>query len=231
MQSGDVATPIALARRNDDNIGPILEFNKARGTFAAPNNVNIGDVIGVANFVARFNNVPLLSASIQAIATSIDVGPSLSTAIEFRAAFQSVLAQVWTMDFSAAGSGRLTGFGANPIIEPALNDAGQLGEPTNIWNALHVNFANAYNNVCLGGATPGAGANAVVVLPSATAASPGASVGLAHLYALPAFALGTALALFQAAPTQVYSGQTATNLVPVTVNGVAMYLFAWTPPS
>lgn len=231
MQSADVFTPVGLARRGGDAFGPILEFNTARGTFGAPADSQGGDIIGLTNYIARINNLPVTATTIQSVVAGISTGPVLSAAIEFSATFENVLDRVWMMDRVFGGSGRLLGFGPTPVIVPAGDHTGQLGQITVRWDSAFVDTANVYSNVCVGGATPGLNALQTVVLPVVNTTPPATSVGLTHIFSQNAFLLGAALAVFQEAPTQLYSGQTATNLIPVVWNGISYYLFAYAPPS
>jgi hypothetical protein len=121
----------------------------------------------------------------------------------------------------------LTGFGAQPIIEPTGNHSGLLGESTNVWSLLHVDTANVHSNVCLGGATPGASALQTVVLP-VTATPPLASAGLVHLYSAPRTdaPAGAVLAIFQEAAALAVGAVTPNYLIPFVYNGVPGLLFA-----
>ena len=229
-QSAAVLTPVVLDRRGADAFGPVLEFNTGRGTFGAPTDVLVNDVIGAINYKGIMGGVLTPAGHVNVVCTDVSAGPQFSTAFDFAPSSFSVDTPAFRMQADSAG-GHLTGFGTSPSIMPQTTQTGSLGigglSPQR-WNELHVHTAYVIDNVCLGGVATGFGANQTVVLP-VTATPPGASVGLTHLFSQNAFVLGAALAIFQEAPTAVYSAEPPTTLVPVVVNGVAMYLFAHVP--
>jgi hypothetical protein len=218
----------AITRRGDDATGPVLELNKARGAFGAPADLQANDYFGVINFVGRVNNVSNPYAVIEAMVLSIGAGPTITTALDFYATYQSAPAHVWRMNATAAGS-MLIGYGTQPIVQPDTTETGCLGQTDHIWDLAYINTVFAYDNLSLGGASILGGADHTIVLPN-TAKLPTPQTDQVYLGALDWGGTGgaghAALAISSEELASVTTGATGDRLVPFTFNGVPLFLLA-----
>jgi hypothetical protein len=235
-QSAAWSLPTVISRRGNDALGPVIQFDKARGTYPIPADVQAADVLGSIDFIGQTNNVDALSARISALCTADGGGADKDFALEAYATVAGAMARVLRIGAAADGLFAIA-YGADPIIEPSLNSTGQLGEAGAQWASIHVDTANVYANVCLGGVTPGANAHHTVVLPETNTVAPAASVGLVHLYgALSqgtdacAPVAGTALAISQECVTIPLPASVGAYGVPVKVNGLGLLLLAVEQP-
>jgi hypothetical protein len=224
--------PLQVSRYINQVSGPDIQLYHSRGTAGAPLDIQVGDELGSLQFSARFGGAVADGGRITAVC--IGNSPNFDTALDFYVANRGGgTSHAWRMNSDSVGATPML-IGYNfPIIVPSATNQGLLGQSGAVWNTIYVTTADVYGNVCLGGATPGAGATHTVVLPVAGAVAPAASVGLAHVYALtmldvPPGEGGAALAWSQEAPVEPNGGgASATHVVPVMINGAPYYLLAF----
>jgi len=218
------STPVGFRRWGTDAVGPILEFTKSRGIFSAGTDVVISDVLGAINFKGRVTT-SILAAQIASVVTSITSG--LSASIEISAAYQSVLIPVARLSAQSGLDGLLfTALGEYPIIRPQTF-GGSLGEFDARWDELHVDTANVFANVCMGGILPGAGAMQTLMFPIVGTVEPSTTVGQIHVCAAP-FVGGSGLAaltIVAEEPENTAEWNVDTG-IPIKYNGQYYYLCA-----
>jgi hypothetical protein len=138
------ATPTKLSRRGDDALSHILEFEKARNTYAVPFPVAANDAIGTIDFTAFYNAAFRPAGRIQSVCLVADA--SYACALDFYVAnsVDPALARLWRMDGSSVGSSALTCYGANPYILPGAVATGYLGSQAAYWSRLYVGAAELW---------------------------------------------------------------------------------------
>jgi hypothetical protein len=141
------STPVTLSRYTDDAVAHVLEFTKARGTFAAPANVQVNDAIGTINFNAQVTGGPILGAAIEAVCLA-QGGATLGTALDFHIISVGAAAYLaWRIatGVSPIDSSALIGYGSFPLVYPNTNNVGGLGQANNIWSVAYLGNANLYH--------------------------------------------------------------------------------------
>lgn len=237
------STPMAISRRGNDTLGPILEFNKARGAFppgaAADDQVN--DIFGNITFIGRVNNLSSICGAIQAVCTAVAAG-GLSSALAFYTTFTNVPALSWKMYRANTGpvdtGAVLRGFGTEPLILPDVDSSGRIGSAalSARWGAVDAFGVYGWAFVSLGGAAIVSGADKVVLFPN-TSVMPAPQVDQVYLGSKNFGAsVGTNLAVLEISagePVASAGEITANTLIPIRYNGVPYYLFAksYGPPT
>jgi hypothetical protein len=238
---------LGVTRREDSASGPSIEFGKARGTFSAPADTQVGDSLGAINFIGRVNSgdTHTLSA-ITSTCTNVtpvggNPGQTGSGVIDFLPGSAGSPHLSWQMS-SELGVSALIGYGTAPSITPDSNQVGTLGDATHIWARAVVNRVDAMLSVCVGASTPGAGATQVVVLPASgtvlppisgvTPKGPANQVYLCAQIAASAVPSSAAvLSLVQEAPVMSSYGLVPNCTIPVIYNGVFTLLFGYIAPA
>lgn len=220
---------MAITRRGNDATGTVLEMNKSRGAFGAPADVQAGDYIGTMTFEGRVGGLPVEFAHLAVQCINAAGGGSAGLELYLLAGG----APTQALAVQVGASANTWSFYREATLIP-VGGSSALGVAIAPWSVLHVTTANVYANVCLGGATPGAGANQTVLLPNAGTVAPATSVGAAHLYSGtwngPGTEFGqTSFAWSQeAAVIAPVSSAVVSHLIPVVVNGVPYLLMAST---
>lgn len=164
-------TPMEIGYRGNANTPAWLFFTKARGTFAAPAQIATDDLLGGLNFQGYSAGVWLDMARITAYVGGVGPGPGflVRTAIDFDAAYDSVVTRAFRISTNgAAGGGTLTCF-ANGFILPSVDNEGQVGSPVGAsWAAMSMYQAYVLGNVRMGGTTVGLGTNHAIAIPNDT---------------------------------------------------------------
>jgi hypothetical protein len=205
--------------------GPVMQFNRAHGSFAAPANIVGGDELGTIDYYGRYGGAPNLLARIVSLVTSVAAGPD--AAIDFYTAFHDVLVQSWEMWADGANNGVLTGFG-NAKVLPAINNNGSVGLVAGpAWTSVAAYTINALANVCLGAGAVGGGANLTVMLPN-TATLPAPQADQVYLGSQNWAGTGgnnhAALAISAEEPA---GGALEPDMtIPIVYNGTPVYLLA-----
>jgi hypothetical protein len=221
------AVPLVISRRVGSAAGPNLSFDKARGTYAVPADVQDGDQLGVVDFYGRLGGQPVLGARVtgMAVATAggldggIDLAASAAGALNLMARFD-VRGPSTTPEMILYGNG---------YVLPSVNHQGHLGVAGNVWAQASIDYIDVYANIRMGGVPQGTNANLTIVLTN-TATAPGDSVDIAHLYSADFGLTGAhlaALAIYAEMP--VGSPDEAVGIqkmIPIIYNGQSYYLLA-----
>jgi hypothetical protein len=231
------AMPFVVGRRIGGQFpGPVMNFDRARGTYPVPVDVVQNDELGTIDWYGRLGGAPVLSAREVVICTAVAGG--MYSAIDFYAARAGTAAAAWRISLNGAADGLFTGYG-NCGIMPSADNAGFIGSwASAAWQVVvsHSFFARA--NVCIGIDTTGANAHHTACFAVANTVLPAASVGLVHVYAgelgnttpdAPAQApveAGSALSWSQAGGVSVATILAPDRMIPVMVNGTAYWLLA-----
>lgn len=164
-------TPMEIGYRGNTNTPAWLYFTKARGTFAAPAQIATDDLLGGLNFQGYSSGVWSDMARITTYVGNVGPGPGflVRTAIDFDAAYDSVVTRAFRITTNgAAGGGTLTCF-ANGFILPSVNNEGQVGSPVGAsWAAMSMYQAYVLGNVRMGGTTVGLGTDHAIAIPNDT---------------------------------------------------------------
>lgn len=233
------AVPFVINRRSASQaLGPKMNFDRARGTYAVPTDVVQDDLLGAIDFYGRLGGTPVWAARIVNTCTSV-AGAVLDSAIDFYTARDSAVAGTWRMSLNGPTAGLLTGYG-NCGIMPSADNVGFIGEwASSAWQTMTAYSFFARANVCIGIDTTGANAHHTLCMAVANTVLPAASVGLVHVYAgelgntvpdapaaLPDEA-GSALSWSQAGEVSLAGAFVVPDrLIPVMVNGTAYWLMA-----
>ena len=142
-QSASHITNTAISRRGNDAVGPRLEFNKARGTYAIPADVHAGDEIGAIDFNCQLAILTNPAARINTVVTSLGEGGPF-VGLDFYTAVESgptTLVHNWRMMSTDPTTSLLIGYGTYPIVQPVTTLTGGLGDNLHIWDSAWIKTA------------------------------------------------------------------------------------------
>jgi hypothetical protein len=144
--------PTMVRRTGDIVAGPVLRFDRSRGSFAVPLSVQDGDIVGTIDFTANAGALGVQFAGrIQVPVVSFSEGGLSETAIDYSVSLVGVETKVWRMDHNNnSATGRLIGYGVEDSdissILQFVKGRGTLAAPTSIQtnDALGVIDFRAY---------------------------------------------------------------------------------------
>jgi hypothetical protein len=149
QQSTAHLTPVTLARAGDDTNCASLEFNRFRGTVAAPTNVQAADSVGMFVFTSRVGGaaVPGMRLLVHVLDPAL---ATYTTSMDWLAMSSGALSQVLQLrGLDASGSTGLTCYGNAPQIVPNTTNTGSLGTAAKTWLAANVATLNASKTIFL----------------------------------------------------------------------------------
>lgn len=230
-QNAAWSVPMVVRRAGDIVGGPELQFAKARGTIAAPTHVLNNDELGTIDFYGRSGASSVLCSRLVSLAVLVGAGPNfeLNTGLDIYTAYLNVPVQV--ARFKTNGSnGVLAMYGANALVEPAVNNEGYVGSiaAAHVWAGMAAYTINAVSNMCIGGGSVGGGAAATIMLPTgATLPAPQADQVYIGSNDFGFGANHAALAIAaEEPPLSVAGPQNPTWFIPIRYNGISYYLYA-----
>jgi hypothetical protein len=229
----DIPLPLLLSRFGGFANPAMIYFQKARGAFGAPADVQANDLLGCIDFYGRLGGSMKLGAQI--IATVTNIGAGLDAQLEFWTSLGGTSTKCITTGMVAANIAVTVFFESGHLVIPNADNNGHLGAVTSVrsWAELAAYDVNAMANVKLGGGAVGGGANLTVMLPIGGTVPP-APVDQVYLGADDfGMGMGSDLAVLSVGceePVIAATGyEVPAYLVPIRVNGQALYLLAIVP--
>jgi hypothetical protein len=236
-QSVAHSTPVLFHRNGADTVGPILEFSKARGTYAVPADVLTTDLLGSCDFYGQSGGVPAHAVRIAAEAV---MGGGFHATLDFKVKGPVTAVATALRIWNTGTAVRSIFSGVAEVLPAAYPNTSTLGIAIVPWSAAHIDTVNAYTNVCVGGGAANIAEQSVVllgagsVLPTISAAPEKGPAGSVFLQGYPQSATPgdkIILALTQEENIQSVSGVTPNFGIPILYNGKYCILFAYFPPA
>jgi len=227
-QNAAFAVPFVIRRAGDIVGGPNAQFARSRGTIALPTAVQSGDELATIDYYGHPVAAYTLDARI--VTKCVSAAPTYGTGFEFYLTPRAgALGLALRLNGDGPGSNTTLTLYNSPDVESGANHTGRLGESGVQWGSAHVDTVNAYDNLCIGGATIGGGALHTVLLPN-TATMPVPQANQVYIGAEDFGAgIGSNLATFSISAEEPSIATTPTNpsrLIPIIYNGSRWYLLA-----
>lgn len=220
--------PLLLSRFGDFANPAALYFEKSRGTFALPADVQNNDMLGCIDFFGRVGGVMSLQPGSQIISHVAGVMAGLEGVLSIWTSSAGVSTRIVIFDHQAAGSPRIALDGTDGAIVPSLNTEGHLGVVAAAWNSAYIYTVNVAANICMDGIAAAGGANLTIALTNG-ATMPVPQANQVYLGAADWLgdggAGGAALAISSEELVADTGGQPDT-LIPIVFNGVPYYVLA-----
>jgi hypothetical protein len=231
-QSATRLMPTVINRRGDDALGPVVQFDKARGTYPIPADVLTTDLLGSCDFYGQSGGVPVHAVRIAAEAV---MGGGFHATLDFKVKGPVTAVATALRIWNTGTAVRSIFSGVAEVIPAAYPNTSTLGIAIVPWSAAHIDTVNAYANVCVGGGAVGIAEQSIAllgagsVLPALAGGPPVVGpVGSVFLQGFP-YTLGgdVVLSLTQSASWSSASGVTPNALVPIIYNGQSCQVFAF----